>query len=153
MLAPFWPVADQTGWFQAKRLQELKARCPNCHGFVGPVQRMHCSERMRKRLCIFVVDDDTDLSKSTGTLLKTLGHDLPVFNPAEGAVTALDIRPPDLILADMERRGMDGCELARHVKQRPNCEKVVLAAITGFGEEEHRRQAIEAGFDYRFVKP
>ena len=108
---------------------------------------------MRKRLCIFVVDDDTDLSKSTGTLLKTLGHDSHVFNSAEEAVTALDITTPDLILSDIGMPGMDGCELARHVKQRPSCGRVVLAAITGFGEEEHRRQAIEAGFDYRFVKP
>jgi CheY-like chemotaxis protein len=108
---------------------------------------------MRKRLCIFVVDDDTDLGKSTGTLLKTLGHDSHVFDSAEAAVGALDTTTPDLILSDVGMPGMDGCELARQVKQKPNCEKVVLVAVTGFAEEEHRRQAIEAGFDYRFVKP
>jgi CheY-like chemotaxis protein len=85
--------------------------------------------------------------------LKTLGHDPHVFHSAEKAVDALDRTTPDLILSDIGMPGMDGCELARQVKQRPNCEEVVLAAITGFGEEDHRRQAIEAGFDYRFVKP
>src|SRR5690242_15011404 len=108
---------------------------------------------MRKPLCIFVVDDDTDFGKSTGILLKALGHGPHVFNSGRKAVEALDRMTPDLILSDIGMPGMDGCELARQVKQRPSCEKVVLAAITGFGEEEHRRQAIEAGFDYRFVKP
>ncbi len=48
---------------------------------------------------------------------------------------------------------MDGCELAVRIKQRPDCGNVILVAVTAFGDEDHRRAVIDAGFDYRIVKP
>ena len=48
---------------------------------------------------------------------------------------------------------MDGCELTIRIKQRPGCEKVIMAVITSLGDEASRQAAVEAGFDYRFVKP
>jgi CheY-like chemotaxis protein len=48
---------------------------------------------------------------------------------------------------------MDGYELARRIRQQPGFEKVVLAALTGWGQQEDRRRTAEAGFDHHFVKP
>jgi CheY-like chemotaxis protein len=47
---------------------------------------------------------------------------------------------------------MDGCELASRIKQRAGCENVILAALSGFEEQNHQR-VVNVGFDYRFVKP
>jgi len=38
-------------------------------------------------------------------------------------------------------------------KQHAGCENVILAAVSGFEDEAHRQASIDAGFDYRFVKP
>lgn len=108
---------------------------------------------MADPLHVFVVDDHEDLAQSTGRLLRLHGHQVQVFSSAESVLEALDAVTPDLIIADIGMPRMDGCELAVRVKQRPGCEKTILAALTGLGDEEYRQAAIEAGFDYRFVKP
>jgi CheY-like chemotaxis protein len=108
---------------------------------------------MAKPLQVFVVDDHVDLAESTGRLVRLHGHQVDVFSSAQSVLEALDAVTPDLIITDIGMPQMDGCELAVRVKQRPDCEKTILAALTGLGDEENRQAAIEAGFDYRFVKP
>lgn len=108
---------------------------------------------MSKPLQVFVVDDHADLAESTGRLVRLHGHQVDVFTSAESVLKALDGVTPDLIIADIGMPQMDGCELAVRIKQRSECEKTILAALTGLGDEEYRQAAIEAGFDYRFVKP
>ncbi len=108
---------------------------------------------MRKNLQVIVVDDQEDLAESTGRLLRLHGHEVAVFHSAQSVLDALDQMKPDLIISDIGMPCMDGCELAIRVKHRPGCEKVILAALTGFGDEDSRQAAIQAGFDYRFVKP
>jgi CheY-like chemotaxis protein len=49
--------------------------------------------------------------------------------------------------------GMDGYEVARRLRQQPGLEKIVLAALTGWGQQEDRRRTAEAGFNHHFVKP
>jgi CheY-like chemotaxis protein len=48
---------------------------------------------------------------------------------------------------------MDGYEVARQMRRQPGLEKVVLAALTGWGQQEDRRRTAEAGFDHHLVKP
>ena len=108
---------------------------------------------MAKRLQVFVVDDQSDLAESSARLLRLCGHEVSVFTSAESVLEALEGVTPDLIFSDIGMPGMDGCELTMRIKQRPGCEKVIMAAITGLGDEASRQAAVEAGFDYRFVKP
>jgi two-component system CheB/CheR fusion protein len=48
---------------------------------------------------------------------------------------------------------MDGYELARHIRATPELREVMLVALTGYGREEDRARAREAGFDHHLVKP
>jgi len=106
-----------------------------------------------KPLEVIVVDDQSDLAETTGQLLRIFGHHVQVFTSGQSVLNALEHRTPDLILSDISMPGMDGCELAIRVKQHPGCEHVILAAISGFEDEAHRQASIDAGFEYRFVKP
>lgn len=106
-----------------------------------------------KQLEVIVVDDQADLGESTGRLLRLFGHRVSVFNSGQSVLNALDHVTPDLVLSDLGMPQMDGCELATRIKQRPECENVVLAAVTGFTDEEHQQAALAAGFQYRFLKP
>jgi CheY-like chemotaxis protein len=60
---------------------------------------------------------------------------------------------PDLVFLDIGMPGMDGYEVARRLRQQPGLEKVLVAALTGWGQQEDRRRSAEAGFDYHLVKP
>jgi len=60
---------------------------------------------------------------------------------------------PDLMLVDIGLPGMDGYEVARSVRQDSQHKGVVLVALTGYGRDEDKRKAIEAGFDDHLVKP
>ena len=48
---------------------------------------------------------------------------------------------------------MNGYEVARQIRERPEWKSMYLVALTGYGQEEDRRTAIEAGFDYHLTKP
>ncbi|MDQ4148227.1 MAG: response regulator, partial [Pseudomonadota bacterium] len=60
---------------------------------------------------------------------------------------------PDVILLDIGMPGMDGYEVARRVRQQMASRKVMLIALTGWGQEKDRKLAREAGFDYYLLKP
>ncbi len=49
--------------------------------------------------------------------------------------------------------GMDGCAVARHIRASPEGQGVLLVALTGWGQEEDKRRAREAGFDEHLTKP
>jgi CheY-like chemotaxis protein len=108
---------------------------------------------MTKLLQIIVVDDQLDLAESTGRLLRLQGHRVSVFESAPAVLEVVERLRPNLIISDIAMPGMNGCELAARVRELPGCESVILAALTGFGDDESRQAAIDAGFDYRFVKP
>ena len=48
---------------------------------------------------------------------------------------------------------LDGYELARRIRAMPGGERLVLAAITGWGQESDRHRARDAGFDHHLTKP
>jgi len=102
---------------------------------------------------VFVVDDNRDFVESTERLLQHFGCETQGFCSAEAALEALALSPPDVILADIGMPVLDGYQLARRVRNSPDFAKIVLVAITGHAGEEDRLKAIEAGYDYRLVKP
>jgi two-component system CheB/CheR fusion protein len=69
------------------------------------------------------------------------------------ALDAARTSPPDVMLVDIGLPGMDGYELARRVRHEPDLDRVVLVALTGYGREADKQQAMAAGFDYHLVKP
>jgi two-component system CheB/CheR fusion protein len=74
------------------------------------------------------------------------------FDGAAAIEVALRERP-DVVFLDIAMPGMDGYEVARRLRKSPELDGVMLVALTGFGQEEDRRRAFEAGFDHHLVKP
>jgi CheY-like chemotaxis protein len=68
-------------------------------------------------------------------------------------VEAMDGFIPDVVLIDIGLPGMSGYDLARRIRKDPRFQDVLLIAQTGWGREEDRRSAQEAGFDYHMIKP
>jgi CheY-like chemotaxis protein len=74
------------------------------------------------------------------------------YSGAEGLATCAEFAP-ELVFLDIGMPGMDGFETARRMRELPAGRKVTLVALTGWGEEETRRRAKEAGFDRHLTKP
>ena len=60
---------------------------------------------------------------------------------------------PEFILLDIGLPGMDGYEVATILRKDRSCKNAVIIAVSGYGQDEDRRRAREAGFDHHLVKP
>ncbi|HEX7027756.1 MAG TPA: ATP-binding protein, partial [Gammaproteobacteria bacterium] len=104
-------------------------------------------------LRILVVDDDRDSTTSLSMLLQIMGHKVRTAHDGPEAIgTAAEYRP-DIVLLDIGLPGMNGYEVARRIRRAPWSSRMTLIALTGWGQEEDRRQSEEAGFDHHLVKP
>jgi signal transduction histidine kinase len=102
---------------------------------------------------ILVVDDNRDSAESMGMLLGFLGADVRVaFNGAQ-ALEAYAAYDPAVVLLDIGMPGMDGYEVVRRLRADYPKRRAAIVALTGWGQEEDRRRAREAGFDHHLIKP
>jgi PAS domain S-box-containing protein len=102
---------------------------------------------------ILVVDDNRDAAKSLAMLLELKGAEVQVCYDAPSALAALEQHPRDVAILDIGMPGMDGRELARRIRARPEYRRMALIAMTGLGEHADRQRSLDAGFDRHLVKP
>ncbi|MCI0642165.1 MAG: PAS domain S-box protein [Gemmataceae bacterium] len=104
-------------------------------------------------LHVLVVDDNVDQADSAALLLRMSGHEVRVAYSGPAALEAAIEYRPDIVLMDIGLPGMDGYEVARHLRQQPALKDTMLVAVTGYGQESDRRRSQEARFDHHLVKP
>jgi CheY-like chemotaxis protein len=100
-----------------------------------------------------VVDDNHDAADMMAALLQSDGHSVQVAYDGGEALETLKNAEIDLVLVDLAMPGIDGFEVARHVRQNPRLNDVCLVAVTGFSQREARERSKAAGFGYHLVKP
>jgi PAS domain S-box-containing protein len=103
---------------------------------------------------VLVVEDNVDAADSLGLLLRLHGHEVFVARSGEMALEAATGFRPDLALLDIVLPGMDGYQVARRLRERPEFKGVMLCAMTGYTPSEADRVRVpQAGFDHYLVKP
>lgn len=102
---------------------------------------------------VLVVDDNVDGAETLTTFLDMIGMEARSVNDGAAAVQAALDFAPDLVLLDIGLPGMDGYQVARAMRQQPQLAKVTLVALTGWGTDDDRRRAMEAGFNHHLTKP
>jgi len=111
----------------------------------APESRSHCR--------VLVVDDNEDSVESLAMLLRMLGHEVETAKDAEGGLAALDTFRPNVAILDIGLPKVTGYDLAKQIRERPWGKGVVLVALTGWGQKQHRKRSTEAGFDHHLTKP
>lgn len=102
---------------------------------------------------ILVVDDNRDGAASLAMMLQILGCEVSVAHDGiEALETAATFRP-DIVLMDLGMPRLNGYEAGKRLRQQPGGDKLVLIALTGWGQESDRQRTREAGFNYHLVKP
>ena len=102
---------------------------------------------------VLVVDDNHDAVESLALLLELWGHDVRSAYDGPTALAIAAEYSPDTVLLDIGLPGMNGYELARCLRDLAGPRSLLLVAITGYGQDEDRQRAQEAGIDYHLVKP
>jgi CheY-like chemotaxis protein len=103
-------------------------------------------------LRILIVDDLPDAAKSLAMLLNLDGHEVKIAPPGQAALEMAEVEEPDVVLLDLGLPGMDGYEVAKRLRQRVGKLPLIIA-VTGYGDEEHRRRCAEAGIPLHLLKP
>jgi CheY-like chemotaxis protein len=104
-------------------------------------------------LRILVVDDNRDAAESLAMLLTAMGNNVQTAHDGEEAVAAAGKFRPDVVLCDIGLPKLNGYEACREMKAWAWDEKMILIAVTGWGQEDDRRKSAAAGFDHHMVKP
>jgi two-component system OmpR family response regulator len=104
-------------------------------------------------LRVLVVDDNYDCADSLSTLIHLWGHDVQTAYSSAAALEMMGSRQPDVALVDLAMPNMDGCQMARRLRQQTRFNHTLLIAITGHGDQAHHLLCDEAGFDHFLLKP
>jgi signal transduction histidine kinase len=106
-----------------------------------------------RRLRVLIVEDNVDAAEMMELVVSQSGHITRVAHDGASAVEAATAFLPDVIFLDIGLPVMNGYAVARSVRALPQCRHVHIAAVTGWGQEEDRRKAQEAGCDSHLTKP
>ncbi|MBC8024577.1 MAG: PAS domain S-box protein, partial [Steroidobacteraceae bacterium] len=107
----------------------------------------------RRTRRVLIADDNCDAAESLALLIQLDGHDVTVGSNGLQALELIDRIRPDVALLDIGMPGLDGYEVARRIRANPLHAGIVLAAVTGWGQESDKARARQAGFDLHFTKP
>jgi PAS domain S-box-containing protein len=102
---------------------------------------------------ILVVDDNQDSATSLAMILDLLGHETRTANDGIEAIEVADDFRPHAVLLDIGMPKLNGYEAARRMRQKEWGRKVLLVALTGWGQETDRLRSSNAGFDAHLIKP
>jgi CheY-like chemotaxis protein len=115
---------------------------------VEPYQKIVASSRR-----ILVVDDYGESAETLAALLRLDGNEVQVAHDGYEAVEAAAHFRPAVILLDVGMPKLNGYEAARRIREHTWGKKMVLIAVTGWGQARDRQRSRDAGFDAHLTKP
>ncbi len=104
-------------------------------------------------LRVLIVDDNKDAAEMLMMVLQLSGHDVHAVHDGEAAVQAAQSLTPDVILLDIGLPKLNGYEAAKQIRAQQGDRKMVIVALTGWGQDADRRRSADSGFDAHWVKP
>jgi CheY-like chemotaxis protein len=101
---------------------------------------------------VLVIDDNVDAADTTAMLVEALGGSAAVAYDGESGLTRATAFQPHVVLLDLGMPGIDGYETCRRMR-RSLGSQVFMVALTGWGQEQDKDEALRAGFDAHLTKP
>ncbi len=120
---------------------------PRDPGLAGACQGIPRAHR------ILVVDDNLDAATSLAMMLEILGYEIRLAHDGLEAIVVAEEFRPELILLDIGMPVLNGYATCRRMREVPWGRDILIVALTGWGQDEDRRQSREAGFNQHLVKP
>jgi PAS domain S-box-containing protein len=132
---------------------EFIVRLPIVLSVLEPRTEIAESTRHHGGRRVLVVDDNRDAAVSLAMMLQVMGNESKTAHDGLEAIEVAAIYRPDIMFVDIGMPNLNGYDTARLIREQPWGKNMILAALTGWGQDEDRRKSEEAGFDYHLVKP
>jgi len=107
----------------------------------------------RRTLRVLIVEDNMDAAEMLALAVSYLGHVAKMAHDGAAAITVATEFAPDVIFLDIGLPVMNGYAVARSLREKREFRHVHIAAVTGWGQDEDRQKAREAGCNSHFTKP
>jgi len=118
-----------------------------------PASRIPAAVERRSIECrVIVIDDNRDAASATAMLVEALGGECRTAADGECALRDIRASRPDVVLLDIGMPGVDGYETCRRIR-REFGDDIFVVALTGFGQEQDKARAQDAGFSAHLTKP
>jgi PAS domain S-box-containing protein len=132
----------------------FRIRLPRAPGSPLPATgRDDATTPRSSRRRVLIADDNRDAADALAMLLGIAGNDVRVTYDGGSALALARQFRPDFAVLDIGLPDLDGHEVARELRTCDWAAGLVLVAVTGWGQDEDRRRAMEAGFDHHLTKP
>jgi signal transduction histidine kinase/ActR/RegA family two-component response regulator len=116
-----------------------------------PATERRADERRLDRR-VLIIDDNEDAANTTAMLIEDMGGEARVAYDGGSALAMIGEYQPEVVLLDIDMRGLDGYQTCQQMR-RVLGNRVLLVALTGFGQEQNRDKTTRAGFDAHLTKP
>lgn len=122
-------------------------------GTAGSVAQTGTGGRAHPPRRVLIIEDNTDLARIYQTLLARRGDSVQIVANGHDGLAVASTDDFDLIICDIALPDMDGCEVARQLRQLPRAADLPLIAVSGFSQPSDRLRSLRAGFDAHLAKP
>jgi PAS domain S-box-containing protein len=102
---------------------------------------------------VLVADDNKDAADALAMLLEFAGHEVRVAHGGRAALSLAQTFRPDVAILDIGMPELSGYDVAKELRREPWGARMCLVALTGWGQDEDRQRAKNAGFDRHLTKP
>jgi len=102
---------------------------------------------------ILVADDFPESANALAKLLRSDGNEVQIAEDGFEALDAAAKFRPHVVVLDIAMPKLNGYDAARIIREQPWGKDMILIAMTGWGQQQDRRRAIENGFDAHLTKP
>ena len=104
------------------------------------------------RYRVLVADDNVDSALMLSEALRQLGHDVRATHDGIATLEVARSFAPQVAFLDIGMPRMNGYDVGKQLREEFG-DRIMLVAVTGWGQEADRRRAREASFDHHLVKP
>ena len=102
---------------------------------------------------IYIVEDDKNIREIEMFALKNSGYAVEEFENAESFFSRITEKVPDLVLLDIMLPDMDGLEIVKKLRSRPDTVRVPIILVTAKTTELDKVKGLDIGADDYLTKP
>ncbi len=123
----------------------------------APVYSKAPGRKAGEPLQVLIIDDDRDTALSLKEAIEDMGDTASVGFDGREAIALTLASAPDVLFLDLslpviDGLAMDGLAVAEKLRGA-GMGALKIVAVTGYGDEETRKQTAAAGFDLHLTKP
>ncbi len=108
---------------------------------------------MNKKKTIVFLEDEPELVKTVGLLLRQTGYEVVEAMKAEDALDLLKKTTPDLFLVDIKLPGIDGLDFFDRVRNMESCTGIPFVFLTAYNSLKAKALAKQHGAAEYITKP